>query len=450
MILALLALGCTGDSPVKDRAGPGRDSGATSGQDTGDSSAISLWQPSILAPTADDEVVECAEVCVTAELRYDGEVVADAATTLEIERIGVIGEGVTDADGRFTACGQDVPGGPTEVAATFAVGGEQVRVYDAFEVHPFGWNLGLQRQAEVLPELTEIPDFDRSRDNPVLADGADGDWDSQGVQSPHVLATTDGYRLYYSGRPAGDYAIGGATGTSQTEWSELPDNPLISGAGDDGWRSHAVRAPSVLGDSGDYRIWFAGRRSSNAWWTIGAATSTDGVNFTEVDGNPLLTAEADWEGESVSHPMVRQTGDVYELWYAGGESAIGYAVSTDGTTWDRYCHNPVLEGTVGTWDNDQVTAPAVVHDGEHYLMTYTGGGEGHWAVGYAESTDGVRWTAHTESVLGPQDPGTDFFESLSLFGSSMLVDDDTLHVWYGGSSATSTGIGYATAPRSAK
>ena len=62
------------------------------------------------------------------------------------------------------------------------------------------------------------------------------------------------------------------------------------------------------------------------------------------------------------------------------------------------------------------------------------------------SLDGIRWVKHTTPILAPTDPEAMPFENRSVIGSPMILQDDTLHLWYSGTSVLGSGVGYATAP----
>ena len=65
------------------------------------------------------------------------------------------------------------------------------------------------------------------------------------------------------------------------------------------------------------------------------------------------------------------------MWYAGydgtGQGRIGYATSSDGTTWNKYPGNPVLDvGPPGSWDGEMLTSSAVLLENGKLKMWYTG------------------------------------------------------------------------------
>jgi hypothetical protein len=107
-------------------------------------------------------------------------------------------------------------------------------------------------------------------------------------------------------------------------------------------------------------------------------------------------------------------GALYQMWYSAAEEptlytryTIGYATSQDGVTWVRH-PSAVLEPGPSSWDGYHVFSPGVVFDGVSYHMWYTGAwgygtNLGGFQIGYATSPDGISWTkdpANPVDVLG--------------------------------------------------
>ena len=460
LLAAALLLGCTrggpddtaptdttgGDStlPVDDTDPPD----STPPDDT-DPPVYEEYEVQIITPSTTDQFVECLEICASARFLNYGQPMSGVTGQLEIEGHGVFGTGESGTDGSIAFCTSGVELGTANLAATFYLDGEKYFGYSTFEVVGFGYGFGLER-ADALTELPAIPVFERHDGNPLITAGDEGEWDSEGDLLPTVVTDGSTYTMYFSGTPASDYQIGGATSPDGLSWTKMSGNPVLAALGDGSWRGYATNSPTALYDEGLYKVWFNGRQEDGSGLSIGLATSEDGEVFTEVDGNPLLEPEEDWENQAVAHPTVVRTGDVYEMWYASSTLQLGYALSEDGVSWTKYCHNPVFSGVDGTWDEGEIKSPEVIWDGAHYLMTYAGGGEGNWSVGWAMSTDGITWVRADEPVMTSDDDDVEFFETLSVIGAPMILDGDTLQVWYSGTSASGSAIGHATADWSSK
>ncbi|MCL4870258.1 MAG: hypothetical protein KJ063_14935, partial [Anaerolineae bacterium] len=115
-------------------------------------------------------------------------------------------------------------------------------------------------------------------------------------------------------------------------------------------------------------------------------------------------------------PGIANGSACYRLWYVGttsqwGTPRIGYAVSSDGITWNRVPGTQtggsvLAEGPAGNFDSHGVTYMTVMKDGDTFKMWYSGYNSPTnnnlvAGVGFATSTDGRTWTR----VTGPANGG---------------------------------------------
>jgi len=145
------------------------------------------------------------------------------------------------------------------------------------------------------------------------------------------------------------------------------------------------------------------------------AISRDGLDWElKYDGRPMLAADEPWEAGAVGAPSVLQIDGRFYMWFAGGNGAgIGVAESSDGVNWTKYAGNPVLTPRQ-KWeggDDGIVGSPSVIHHQGRYIMYYSGGlAEGTamarrsgYAIGYAESEDGIDWIKHDAAGRNDRD-----------------------------------------------
>jgi hypothetical protein len=161
---------------------------------------------------------------------------------------------------------------------------------------------------------------------------------------------------------------------------------------------------SVLKDGDAYRMWFSCRPKAS----IALAESKDGFHWS----TPVIVLPPDkatgWEND-VNRPTVIKQGAVYRMWYTGqanGHSAIGYATSSDGLVWKRLSDQPVLSADQ-SWEKVAVMCPNVIWDRQtkQYKMWYSGGEQYEPdAIGYATSPDGMIWTKRAENPVFKSDP----------------------------------------------
>lgn len=238
---------------------------------------------------------------------------------------------------------------------------------------------------------------------------------------------------------------------------------------------------------------------------IGYATSSDGKNWEVVNSNSLTGSGTLWG--SVGFPTVINNGDgTYKMWYtridkgaaltrdyfkntiipglAGSDASrqaqieyllnsfktvIGYATSTDGSTWTVQ-NNSALEITgVSAWDaQDSVFAPTVVKESDtsykmwfsRVLSTYTPGelgalltkisgdtahindftditGKTTTVIGYATSADGSAWTVSPTTPIVVAN-GTSLSDSVMM--PAVIKTGTNYEMWF---SATSSSLGDA-------
>lgn len=161
---------------------------------------------------------------------------------------------------------------------------------------------------------------------------------------------------------------------------------------------------SVLKDGEAYRMWFSLRPKSS----IALVESKDGFHWsTPVIVLPPNKASS-WE-DDINRPVVIKKDGVYEMWYTGqanGHSAIGYATSSDGVVWKRMSDKPVLSADQ-PWEKVAVMCPDVIWDNKAklYKMWYSGGDQYEPdAIGYATSPDGMVWTKREGNPIFAADP----------------------------------------------
>lgn len=284
---------------------------------------------------------------------------------------------------------------------------------------------------------------------PVLLVGPSNSWDSTDVLDPVVIKQGGTYKMWFAGYDGTTYQIGYASSADGVLWSKYGGNPVVTPSGA-GWDGASVLAPTVLYESGVYKMWYTGVDSSGLT-RIGYATSPDGFVWTKnVDPVLDLGSSGSWEGNDVTGPSVVNEGGTYHMWYAGNDGAtlrLGHATSSDGLTWTKDPADPVLDINAafpGAWDWTQVYGPSVVAHANGYEMWYSGKTLPQAAqTGYATSPDGTQWTRQDKS-LGNGSSGT--FDSQAADRATVLYENGGYKLWYSAQGATGVyTIGYATA-----
>lgn len=267
------------------------------------------------------------------------------------------------------------------------------------------------------------------------------------------------YRMWYTGFDAGGVRrIGYAVSPDGTTWVRVPGTAgggAVLGPGPAGnFDSAGVSFPYVIRNGAAFEMWYNGFNGSI--FTIGFATSTDGVNWTRVAG-PLTqgavlrpTGASTFDQSIVAAPAVvrdeaspqlpcengRTGGACYRMWYQGTDAAnvfrIGYALSPDGVNWTRAVGgNPVLGvGAAGEWDAGSVGAPVVIKDGALFRMWYNSQASNQ-SIGHAVSTDGVTWVRPVPNQAvyrGSDDPGA--LSPDNVWTPFVIKEGAAFRMWY--------------------
>ena len=197
--------------------------------------------------------------------------------------------------------------------------------------------------------------------------------------------------------------IGLSKSEDGTRWSRSDPSYILDAGAGDGWDAYGVSGGWVIQDpeTKTYRMWYSGHDAKT--YRVGLALSTDGLQWTRYEKNPILDIGplGSWDSERVADPSVLFDNGVYKMWYHGYggniSPRIGYAISRDGVHWEKQGEGGVLNpGAAGEWDAFAVGYPSVYKEGSLFYMWYAGldRNYGTWRIGYAHSEDGVNWKKH--------------------------------------------------------
>jgi hypothetical protein len=235
----------------------------------------------------------------------------------------------------------------------------------------------------------------RVSEHPVLAPGPTGCFDADGVYAESVVRAGSEVRLYTIGvttghtRPLFYAAIGLATsGDGGTTFCRHSAAPIVDRSPFD---PCLVTAPFVLHDDGRWRMWYV---SGTAWtlephglqshYHVKYAESDDGLSWRR-EGRSCIEAAEPAETNVARLWVVPDEGR-YRGWYSvsgTGGYRIGYAESTDGLRWARLDHLAGLPVPAAGWDAAARAYPAVVRHADRWFMFYNGNSFGRDGVGLA-------------------------------------------------------------------
>jgi hypothetical protein len=222
-----------------------------------------------------------------------------------------------------------------------------------------------------------------------------------------------------------------------------PANPIINNTESYESNRASCRAIVVMGTN-NYRMWYEALDDDQTD-RIAYATSTDGITWTKY-GIVMAPSQA-WENSEISPDSVLYENGLFKMWYHGGaqwiggvytaRESIGYATSSDGITWTNYAGNPILSlGASGTWDSGNVAAGPVFNLsamglGTGYRMYYNGEPPtpaNHRGLGMATSPDGMAWTKYSGNPVIPYGFGAN--SNYDGWQGAIIYQDGFWHIWY--------------------
>jgi predicted GH43/DUF377 family glycosyl hydrolase len=294
--------------------------------------------------------------------------------------------------------------------------------------------------------------------NPLLKPES-AKWDDEYVGGCTVIydSTNSLFRMWYSGGQGLFLGqIGYATSTDGIHWDKYGNMPVMQEGPPGSWDHHIVGWPTVVIVNDTCRMWYVGG-SDEMVAQIGYATSTDGINWTKYENNPVVrvgTADS-WDSLWVYTPCVIYNESAFHMWYTGAigdytdfnpwEMGVGYATSTDGINWTKHASNPVFKkNTPGNWDDLHVGEPTVIFHNAMFHMWYQGLTltSGLFPIGYATSADGISWQRSESNPVMTPLPG---WENPRNQDPHVILVDSTYHMWYSaGDNICHWEIGYAT------
>lgn len=235
---------------------------------------------------------------------------------------------------------------------------------------------------------------------PLLNVGKVGTFDDSGVTFSSYVEVEEKIYMYYIGwnrHPVLPYRLsiglaisedGGNTFHKISEGGIMDrgfDEPLF------------CTAPHVKKLKDYFEMWYI---SATEWvmtrsdgyvprYCIRHAVSEDGICWKR-DKSPCIAYKNDQE--AIARPYIIKVNNQYYMWYCyrGVENyhdkngyTIGMAVSEDLIKWKRRDESCGIKKSNKGWDSKMLCYPAVIRNGDEYVMFYNGNEHGKEAVGYA-------------------------------------------------------------------
>ena len=238
--------------------------------------------------------------------------------------------------------------------------------------------------------------------NPILELGKAGTFDDSGIMPTWVLENKGEIYLFYVGwntggtaryRVAHGLAISRDNGETFEKYSNGPilDRSLINPI--------SVSNNCIMKDGDIWKMWYM---SYTKWekhsdmfepyYVIKYAESEDLIKWNIT--NKICIDLKDGEG-GIARPCVIKDDNLYKMWYSyrnkekyrinkNASYRIGYAVSTDGLKWNRKDEFSGIGLSKEGWDSEMIAYPNIIDVKDKRYMFYNGNGFGKSGFGYAE------------------------------------------------------------------
>jgi hypothetical protein len=232
----------------------------------------------------------------------------------------------------------------------------------------------------------------RVSEQPFLALGPLGAFDDCGVLPSWFVEHGGREYHFFSGLTVGasvpfHFFVGLAVSDSEGTVRKLSAAPLLERCAAD---PYLTGSPCVLIEGALWRMWYtSGVRwemhdgSPRHYYHIKYAESSDGLTWRR-EGHVCVDFKDPGE-YVVARPCVLKDGDLYRMWYSyrGASYRIGYAESTDGLRWVRKDEAVGIDVSSEGWDSETIEYANVFdHDGERFML-YNGNGYGKTGIGLA-------------------------------------------------------------------
>lgn len=273
--------------------------------------------------------------------------------------------------------------------------------------------------------------FTKFPSNPILSPISNS-WESNRTAYPNVIydSSDNNYKMWYSGYDGTKWSIGYATSYDGINWERHSSNPVLSWNNDPNEPKNFL-TPFVIKDNNIYRMWYTSTPNDQNNFKIGYAESNDGINWNKITSGQIIPSADDNEFAVVSPNVLKISDTDYRLWYVfnnGSNWVIGYATSNDGLNWDKYENNPVITQTM-SWEGSQTGKSSVIHKDGMFHMWYDTNTPNS-AIAYAYSIDGIHWTKPSEYNPALLPGGQGGFNTFNIGAPSMISVNDNLLMFF--------------------
>jgi predicted GH43/DUF377 family glycosyl hydrolase len=228
---------------------------------------------------------------------------------------------------------------------------------------------------------------------PLLSPGTIGLFDDSGVNACCEVDIQGVNHVYYIGwslalrTPFHTYCGLAAFNSSTRQYEKVSRVPILDRSEED---PYSIGYLQVRRHNCRFKMWY---ETSVGWGksvpqrgyssVMKYAESLDGMHWDRkgITCIPLQSTEV-----AISRPSVLITNGRFQMWYSrkrGDKYTLGYATSPDGLNWTRNDREAGIRTSKAGWDSEEIEYPHVFqHHGETYML-YNGNGYGKSGLGLA-------------------------------------------------------------------
>jgi len=236
---------------------------------------------------------------------------------------------------------------------------------------------------------------------PILSFGNLGTFDDSGVTPTQILQIGDETYLYYVGWSQSktvrfQLAVGVAKRVSGARFERISEAPILGRSKSD---PYLVATLSILKMGiNKYLMWYI---SGDGWFSSGGetfplynvkkATSQNGLDWTA--SNEVAINYKSNEEHAIAKPSVIKEDGLFKMWYSCKSHNydnynLGYAESTDGIKWQRLDEVVCFDRAIKGFDDQMRAYPEVVNLKSGKYMFFNGNGYGMSGIGVAVLDEG--------------------------------------------------------------
>ena len=243
------------------------------------------------------------------------------------------------------------------------------------------------------PFPSELVNFQAITENPIYTGSTKGSWDEQIRERGFILKESDGYHMWYTGyRDSDKFSLGYATSKDGINWERFAGNPIF----DNAWTEDMM----VIKHNNTYHMFAEGlndvahrltSKNKIDWVDHGS------LDIRQVNGSPLS------EGP-YGTPTVWFENDIWYLYYERNDLGIWLATSTDMGVWTNIQDEPVIKMGPEKYDKYGLAVNQIIkHKGWYYAYYHGTAFEdwSEWSTNVAVSKNLIDWKKYKGNpILG--------------------------------------------------